>query len=91
MLGLSLSRCCPTPPRQAVAASGKPIEQLFDTYLYKKYNMTNTTYGPYPWNPSMAAGITSTGDDFEGTANFDIVICWALSHVFVTSIGISQL
>jgi len=50
----------------AVAASGKEIEELFDTYLYKKYNMTKTKYGPEPWNPSMAAGITSTGKDFEG-------------------------
>mmetsp|Transcript_46587 Transcript_46587/g.64752 ORF Transcript_46587/g.64752 Transcript_46587/m.64752 type:complete len:463 (+) Transcript_46587:105-1493(+) len=49
----------------AVAASNKTIEELFDHYLYKKFNMTNTTYGPIPWNPSMAGGITSTGQDFE--------------------------
>lgn len=49
----------------AVAASGKSIEELFDSYLYKKFNMTLTSYGPVPWNPSMAGGITSTGQDFE--------------------------
>lgn len=49
----------------AVAASGKPIEELFEKYLFNKYNMTGTKYGPTARNPSMAAGIISTGHDFE--------------------------
>jgi len=49
----------------AVAASNQTIEALFEKYLYKRHNMTQTSYGPVPWNPSMAAGITSTGEDFE--------------------------
>jgi len=49
----------------AAEASGIPIQNLFKTYLYEKFNMTSTSYGPLPINPSMAAGIVSTGDDFE--------------------------
>lgn len=30
-----------------------------------QFNMTLTSYGPEAWNPSMAAGIVSTGQDFE--------------------------
>lgn len=30
-----------------------------------QYNMTETTYGPLPWNPLMATGITTTGSDYE--------------------------
>lgn len=48
----------------ALAAAGKTdMQELFSTYLYSKYNMTQTTYGPEK-NPSMAGGITTTGQDF---------------------------
>ena len=48
----------------AVAASGMEIDALFEKYLYKPFNMTQTSWEP-PVNPSMAAGIVTTGDDFE--------------------------
>jgi len=48
----------------AVAASGVPIHKLFEKYLYRPFNMTSTTWDP-PKNPSVAAGITTTGRDFE--------------------------
>jgi len=48
----------------AVAASGKGIQALYKEYLYTPFNMTSTTWGPHR-NPSIAAGITTTGDDFE--------------------------
>ena len=49
----------------AAAAAKKPIEELFEKYLFRKYNMTGTSYGPSATNPSMAAGIVATGNDFE--------------------------
>ena len=48
----------------AVAASGKGIQALYKEYLYEAFNMTSTSWGPWH-NPSIAAGITTTGDDFE--------------------------
>jgi CubicO group peptidase (beta-lactamase class C family) len=48
----------------AVAASGKPIYDLFDEYLYKPFNMTGTSWNPRR-NPSMAGGITTTAADFD--------------------------
>jgi len=48
----------------AVAASGRPIHELFEAYLYKPFNMTKTTWSP-KLNPSVAAGITTTARDFE--------------------------
>jgi len=49
----------------AAAASGKDIQALFGEYLYKPYNMTSTSWSGGGKNPSMAAGITTTGADFE--------------------------
>ncbi len=48
----------------AVAASGMEIDKLFEKYLYKPFNMSSTTWSPLK-NPTMAAGITTTADDFE--------------------------
>jgi hypothetical protein len=48
----------------AVAASGKPIYELFSEYLYKPFNMTQTVWEPTR-NPSMAGGIRTTAADFE--------------------------
>ena len=48
----------------AVAASGKDIQTLFHHYLYRPFNMTQTTWTPLK-DPQMATGITTTGDDFE--------------------------
>jgi hypothetical protein len=48
----------------AQAASGKGIQELFDEYLYKPFHMQSTSWEPKK-NPSMAAGITTTGEDFE--------------------------
>lgn len=39
----------------AVVASGKPIHELYETYLYQPFNMTKTTWTP-TLNPSIAAG-----------------------------------
>jgi len=48
----------------AVAASGKAIDELFQTYLYTPFNMTSTTWTP-THNPQLAVGITTTANDFE--------------------------
>ena len=48
----------------AVAASGKDVQTLFSDYLYKPFNMTQTTWTPLE-DPQLAVGITTTGDDFE--------------------------
>lgn len=48
----------------AVAASGQHIQELYDKYLYKAFNMTSTTWTPYN-NPQIATGITTTANDFE--------------------------
>ena len=48
----------------AVAASGMPIYELFERYLYKPFNMTSTTWTPRA-NPMLAVGITTTANDFE--------------------------
>lgn len=48
----------------AVAASGKPIEDLFHSHLYAPFNMSGTGWFP-AHNPQMASGIVTTGDDFE--------------------------
>jgi CubicO group peptidase (beta-lactamase class C family) len=39
-------------------ASGMPIQALFQKYLYQKFNMTQTSYGPLPINPSMVGDVT---------------------------------
>merc|ERR1712054_385405 len=48
----------------AVAASGKNIQTLFKEYLYEPFNMSRPSWSPY-FNPSMAGGIRTTGNDFE--------------------------
>ena len=48
----------------AVAASGLPIFELFERYLYRPFGMTNTTWTPHD-NPQLAVGITTTAHDFE--------------------------
>jgi len=57
----------------AIKKSGLSIEELFEKYLYKKYNMTGTSYGPEPYNPSMAGGITTTGADFENMLRSNLI------------------
>eukprot|EP00755_Sulcionema_specki_P017989 Sspe_Gene.65743::Locus_38878_Transcript_1_1_Confidence_1.000_Length_2344::g.65743::m.65743 len=43
-----------------------PIDKLYEKYLYNAYGMKNTTWGSPPYkNPQLAAGIRSTGDDYE--------------------------
>lgn len=49
-------------PNVALAVRSAP--RYACRYLFDAYNMTSTTYGPTN-NPSMAAGITTTGQDFE--------------------------
>ena len=49
----------------AASASGLPIQKLFAKYLYTPFNMTSTSWSDGDENPSMAAGIKTTGDDFE--------------------------
>lgn len=65
-----------------VAASGLPIQELFTKYLYTPYNMTATTWSPKT-NPSVAAGIQTTGDDFQ---NF---LQRLLTHE-VLSVGVTE-
>jgi len=50
----------------AAAATGLRPDQLFEKYLYKPIGMTGTTWGSPPYyNPNMAAGIVTTGHDFQ--------------------------
>jgi hypothetical protein len=49
----------------AVAASGLDIQQLFSKYLFKPFGMSHTSWSSGAANPSMAAGIRTTGADFD--------------------------
>eukprot|EP00434_Breviolum_minutum_P011292 symbB.v1.2.009964.t1/scaffold623.1/size335370/7 len=48
----------------AVAASGLPPDAIFEKYLYKPLGMNGTSWLPKR-NPQFAAGIITTGADFE--------------------------
>eukprot|EP00039_Didymoeca_costata_P018593 m.334112 g.334112 ORF g.334112 m.334112 type:complete len:484 (+) comp17291_c0_seq1:48-1499(+) len=49
----------------AIEATGLSIEELFKKYMYDTFNMTSTTYSPSAMNPTLALGITTTGNDIE--------------------------
>jgi CubicO group peptidase (beta-lactamase class C family) len=57
-------------------AAGMPIQRLFKEYLYEKFNMTQTFYGPLPTNPSMVGDVTMLFTSFTTCG------CWPdLFHV----------
>ena len=50
----------------ASAATGMNMHELYEKFLFKPFGMVNTTYGTPPYlNPQLAAGMTSTGNDYE--------------------------
>eukprot|EP01060_Flectonema_neradi_P039427 TRINITY_DN867_c0_g1_i1.p1 TRINITY_DN867_c0_g1~~TRINITY_DN867_c0_g1_i1.p1 ORF type:complete len:753 (+),score=175.72 TRINITY_DN867_c0_g1_i1:147-2405(+) len=50
----------------ASAATNMSMHELYEKFLFKPFGMVNTTYGTPPYlNPQLAAGMTSTGNDYE--------------------------